>query len=818
MARGRCRSRFTGRLAVLAATAGLAPVVAMSAGQALAAPHPAAVRGQVAAGVITTVAGGVGGPARASGLALFGPCGVTFSAGSVYVADGPALRKISPRTDWLTTPAGNGISGPAFDGLLANRASIGACTVAVGPAGNAVLNNSLGNVIQVAAARTGTFYGRAMTAGHIYTVAGNGSRGFSGDGGPATQAELAGPPGAGVDGAGNILIGDEGNERVRVVAAHTGTFYGQAMTAGGIYTVAGNGVPGFSGDGGPATKAELWAPQDAAVDGAGNLLIVDRSNARIRVVAARTGRFYGQPMTAGDIYTVAGGGTRLGDGGPATKAGLQDSTSVTPDGTGNLIIADAFHNRIRVVAVRTGTFYGQPMTAGDIYTVAGNGGQGFGGDGGLATKAKLAIPFGAGLDGAGNLVIADTFNDRLRVVAAATRTFYGQPMTAGHIYTVAGIGSASYSGDGGPATKAQLYQPGGVTVDRAGNWVIADTGNNRIRVVAAAAGTFYGQPMTAGHIYTVAGDGTEGFSGDGGPAIKAGLYRPGGVRVDRAGNLVIADTYDNRIRVVAAATGTFYGQPMTAGDIYTVAGDGGTGHRGNGGPATKAGIKVPGGVAFDPAHNLVIAGGYGNNRVRVVAKTTGTFYGKAMIAGDIYTVAGGGTGGLGDGIPAIDAQLNDPGAVEVDHAGNVLISDGIFDSRIRVVAAATGTFYGQAMTVGDIYTVAGGGNSRANGIPATDASVFHPAGVAADRSGNLLIAARPDSRIRVVAATTGTFYGQPMTAGDIYTVAGGGRGRAEDGGPGTRARLLRPRGVAAGPAGSIVIADTDNGLIRTVTG
>ena len=751
MARGRCRSRFTGRLAVLAATAGLAPVVAMSAGQALAAPHPAAVRGQVAAGVITTVAGGVGGPARASGLALFGPCGVTFSAGSVYVADGPALRKISPRTDWLTTPAGNGISGPAFDGLLANRASIGACTVAVGPAGNAVLNNSLGNVIQVAAARTGTFYGRAMTAGHIYTVAGNGSRGFSGDGGPATQAELAGPPGAGVDGAGNILIGDEGNERVRVVAAHTGTFYGQAMTAGGIYTVAGNGVPGFSGDGGPATKAELWAPQDAAVDGAGNLLIVDRSNARIRVVAARTGRFYGQPMTAGDIYTVAGGGTRLGDGGPATKAGLQDSTSVTPDGTGNLIIADAFHNRIRVVAVRTGTFYGQPMTAGDIYTVAGNGGQGFGGDGGLATKAKLAIPFGAGLDGAGNLVIADTFNDRLRVVAAATRTFYGQP-------------------------------------------------------------------MTAGHIYTVAGDGTEGFSGDGGPAIKAGLYRPGGVRVDRAGNLVIADTYDNRIRVVAAATGTFYGQPMTAGDIYTVAGDGGTGHRGNGGPATKAGIKVPGGVAFDHAGNLVIAGGYGNNRIRVVAETTGTFYGKAMIAGDIYTVAGGGTGGLGDGIPAIDAQLNDPGAVAVDHAGNLLISDGIFDSRIRVVAAATGTFYGQAMTVGDIYTVAGGGNSRANGIPATDASVFHPAGVAADRSGNLLIAARPDSRIRVVAATTGTFYGQPMTAGDIYTVAGGGRGRAEDGGPGTRARLLRPRGVAAGPAGSIVIADTDNGLIRAVTG
>jgi NHL repeat len=288
--------------------------------------------------------------------------------------------------------------------------------------------------------------------------------------------------------------------------------------------------------------------------------------------------------------------------------------------------------------------------------------------------------------------------------------------------------------------------------------------------------------------------------------------------VDRAGNWVIADTGNNRIRVVAAATGTFYGRPMTAGDIYTVAGNGGTGHRGNGGPATKAGIKDPEDVAFDHSGNLVIAGGYGNNRIRVVAESTGTFYGKAMTAGDIYTVAGGGTD-FGEGIPATDAELRGPGAVAVDHAGNLLISDSIFDNRIRVVAAATGTFYGQPMTAGDIYTVAGGGQGGlANGIPATDASVFHPAGVAVDGAGNILIAALHDSRIRVVAATTGTFYGQPMTAGDIYTVAGGGKGRVEDGGPATGARLLRPQGVTVGPAGSLVIADTGNGLIRTVTG
>ncbi len=159
-----------------------------------------------------------------------------------------------------------------------------------------------------------------MTARHIYTVAGNGTYGFSGDGGPATAAELDTPDQTAVDGAGNLVIADSANDRVRVVAAGTGTFYGQAMTAGDIYTVAGNGTTGFSGEGGPATRAELDSPRGVTVDGAGNLVIADRGNNRVRVVAAGTGTFYGQAMTAGDIYTVAGTGTVgfSGDGGPAT--------------------------------------------------------------------------------------------------------------------------------------------------------------------------------------------------------------------------------------------------------------------------------------------------------------------------------------------------------------------------------------------------------------------------------------------------------------------------------------------------------------------
>jgi hypothetical protein len=147
-------------------------------------------------------------------------------------------------------------------------------------------------------------------------------------------------------------------------------------------------------------------------------------------------------------------------------------------------------------------------------------------------------------------VIADSDNSRIRVVAASTGSFYGRVMTAGDIYTIAGDGTQGFSGDGGPATSAEVYEPEGVAVDAAGNLVIGDTGNERVRVVAASAGSFYGQAMTAGDIYTIAGDGSYGFSGDGGPATSAELYSPTGVAVDAAGDVLIADSFNNRIRMV----------------------------------------------------------------------------------------------------------------------------------------------------------------------------------------------------------------------------------------------------------------------------
>ena len=190
-----------------------------------------------------------------------------------------------------------------------------------------------------------------MTAGHIYTVAGNGTGGFAGDGGPAASAELEFPLGVAVDTSGNLLIADSDNSRIRVVAVKNGTFYGQAMTAGDIYTVAGNGTGGFAGDGGPATSAELFGPEDVAADGAGNLVIADPGNKRVRVVAAKTGTFYDTAMTAGDIYTIAGKRSKGydGDNRPAAKARLNDPNGVAVNAAGNLLIADTGNWRIRLV-------------------------------------------------------------------------------------------------------------------------------------------------------------------------------------------------------------------------------------------------------------------------------------------------------------------------------------------------------------------------------------------------------------------------------------------------------------------------------------
>ena len=387
------------------------------------------------------------------------------------------------------------------------------------------------------------------------------------------------------------------------------------LVANNIYTIAGDGSTANT-YGGQASSSGVHGPEGSVSDAAGNLYIVTDGN-MLDEVAAATGTQWGQSMTAGNLYRIAGqpGVTgHSGDGGAATSSYLDGPNDVALDASGDLYIADTANNRIQEIAATTHSQWGQSMTANDVYTIAGSssGTSGHSGDGGAATSALLSSPYGLAFDAAGDLYVGDYSNNRIQEVAATTHSQWSQSMTANDIYTVAGSssGTSGHTGDGGAATSATLYGPAGVATDAAGDLYFAEYNNNRVQEVAAVTGTQWGQSMTAGDIYTVAGSssGTWGQSGDGGVATSALLGGPDGITMDSSGNLYIGDFSNNRIQEVAAATGTQWGQSMTAGDIYTVAGSasGTAGSSGDGAAATSALLAGAAGVTLDPHGDLVI--------------------------------------------------------------------------------------------------------------------------------------------------------------------------------------------------------------------
>jgi RHS repeat-associated protein len=368
------------------------------------------------------------------------------------------------------------------------------------------------------------------------------------------------------DAAGDVFYVDATANDVVEVATATHTQFGISMTAGHAYVVAGSssGAAGHSGDGGPATSALLNQPWGLALDGSGNLFIADQGNNRIQEVPAASGTQFGISMAANDMYTVAGSATGTtgssGDGGPATSALLNDPSKVRTDHAGNLYITDGQNFRVQEVPVITGTQRGQSMTAGYMYTITGQAGtSAYSGDGGPATSARFVSPAGLVLDAAGDLYVSDGSTDVVREIPAASGTQWGRAMTANDIYTIAGnalvAGTGGSSGDGGPATSAQLNAPQGLGIDAAGDLYIGDTDNNRLQEVPVASGTQWSQPMTAGDMYTVIGSSmTAGDAGDGGPAAAAEVYWPAPVAFDPSGNMLIPDAVDSEIREVFATT------------------------------------------------------------------------------------------------------------------------------------------------------------------------------------------------------------------------------------------------------------------------
>jgi uncharacterized protein (TIGR03437 family) len=758
-------------------------------------------------------ASGDGGPAT---LALISrPIRIDFDgAGNLYLTDSDnnTIRKVTPQ-GVISTIAGkpgefgfSGDGGPATSALL--NFPIG---VAVDAAGNIYICDAGNTRIRKLAAATGV----------ITTIAGNGTAGFGGDGGPGTSAQLNMPQNVAVDKDSNVYISDFGNHRIRKVNASDGM----------INTVVGTGTAGFSGDGGPALQAQINSPNNVWVDRNGNLIVCDPGNFRIRRVG-----------TDGNINTIAGRGQGFGgDGGPATDALINVPVGAIADQAGNVYFSDRANHRVRKIAAGTNT----------ITTIAGTGTAGFNGEGIASLASMLSAPTGLALDPAGNLFIGDRDNGRVRKLVSASASdvtppavAITAPTTAGTFTTTNGAlnlaGNASDNsavfqvlwsndrGGRGPAAGTTSWSVPNITL-------LAGLNNLTVTAIDPSGNTSSARLAVTFNpsliLTALAGAGGPGESGDGGAAIAARLS-PFGLGTDSSDNLLVADDEAHRVRRISPA-----------GIINAFAGNGALGSSGDGAAAINAAMNIPTDVVVDANGNAFISDS-NNNRVRRVAPN-----------GTITTYAGTGIADFGgDNGPATQAHLNSPVGLALDAAGNLFIADS-GNARIRKVNAANGT----------ITTVAGNGliGFSGDGGPATQATFKRPFGVAVDRNGVLYILDRSDSRIRRVATdgvvTTIAGTGQPgyngddqqastaqingggfMTtdaAGNLYfadflshrvrkitvgtgvitTVAGNGiPGIGGDGGDPLRAQIFLPTDVAIDSSGNLFVADWGNYRIRKV--
>ena len=613
--------------------------------------------------------------------------------------------------------------------------------------------------------------------GKVSTFAGTGTYGYAGDNGPATSALIGTPKALVMDASGNLYISDVDFQVVRKVSP-----------PGTITTFAGNGTTGYSGANGPATSASMKSPSGLAVDSAGNLYISETGNNRVMKVSNGIITLF---AGSGVNYLVASTGT-------ATALPLSTPSGLVFDAAGNLYVAST--NYVSILKV---------TPSGVMSLFAGYGYDGFSdGDGGSASTAHFLSPVALATDANGNLYVADDVAQVVRKIN-----------TGGTITGIAGTnGSAGFSGDGGASTAAQFFTPSGLAVDKYGNVLVADSGNNRVRKVdplALTVSTFAGasvplgdgglataaqflQPSataldgagdlyiadTANHrirkvdstgkISTIAGTGVAGYGGDGAAATAAQLYSPMSVAVDNYGNVLIADSGNNRIRKVASS-----------GNITTIAGNGSYDFGGDGAAATQAKLANPVCVRVDGNNNIYISDS-DNLRIR-----------KINVQGTISTVAGGNGIAYGDGGPAISALLVYPGCIAVDSANNLYIAD-TFDNAIRTVD-----------TAGNIHTLAGNGKLGfgGDGGAATGASLSLPLDVAADTAGNVFIADTGNARIRKVAAN-----------GVISTIAGTGLfGVSGDGGSATAAQIGGITGITMDQKGNAYLADSYNNRIRLLT-
>jgi|GEM_PF-665954 uncharacterized protein (TIGR03437 family) len=777
-------------------------------GVALAVNQAAGSSGVSTSYTITTFAGtgtpGYGGDNGPATSGVFNePAGLAAdSSGNVYIADytNDAVRKVSNGKITTLTKRGSpaALAVDAAGNLyvtqfLLNCISKVSSGVVIIVAGTCYSGGNSGENVPATTALFETPYGVALDApGNLYiadfsgskirkvdtngiitTVAGTGTSGDSGDNGPAISALLTKPLGVAVDSRQNIYVADNSAHRVRVISN------------GIIYTIAGNGAAGSSSDGattGAGTVTQLNAPGGLAVGPNGVLYIVERGSNRVRTWTPST--VPGAAPNVGVLGTLAGNGEKgySGDNGPATAARFNNPSFVAVDPSGKIYVSDTGNNVVRLLTPITGsgcTYAIAPATlnapaagvtqavqlqtaSGCVWTVTG-----------LPAWISASPAVGSGPSTINLTAAANTGASRAATVSIVSASLsVTQAAAAGvapayTITTFAGQGTQSgFAGDNGPATSALLTNVAGVAVDGKGTVYIADNSNHRVRQVSG------------GTIATLAGTGVQGAGPDNVPPSVSSLNGPGGVAVDKAGNLFIADASGHCVRKVSAtATGISGSTSLANGVITTVAGlcepftflgDGSFG--GDGGPATgsTARLNSPFGLALDAAGNLYIADS-GNNRIR-----------KVDTGGIITTVAGNGSGGFGgDNGPATNAQLSSPAGVAVDSSGRIYIAD-LLNNRIRMVANGT--------------------------ISTLTSQVNQPFGVAISPSGVLYI------------ADTGNGLIRQWDTGVLSTIAGNGKtGFSGDGAAATSASFNFPAALAIDANGKIYVSDTSNAVVRVLT-
>ncbi|MGE0131648.1 MAG: BACON domain-containing carbohydrate-binding protein [Blastocatellales bacterium] len=712
--------------------------------------------------IVTTVAGGgsatPGDGGLATNAALATPRSVTVDqSGNLYIAEQGTnrIRKVAPN-GIITTIAGTGAAGYSGDGGSAINAQLsGPTIVAFDGAGNLYVADTDNRRVRKI----------AVNGGVITTVAGNGSRGFDGDGGPAINAQFGRIFGLALDNENNLYISDYEYHSVRKVSGSSGIVTRVAgLPNGGI-------VP--DPDGVPATTSGLREPAGLAIDGAGNLYIAENAYGKVRKVAKDTGL----------ITTVAGNGSEEARAGlPPTFVRLSTIQSVAFDRVGNLLFADRFRvwkvlpfpiidDTPLGITINTPASSASHITDKSFLEIGGTvtlkstvthltlaNDRGYSITNGRASFRDDKWSFVPPLAVGANRITATVYDLRGESASATITVIYNSP---GIGHTLAGNRTAGFSGDGGPGFAARLSNPESAALDSSGNLYIADTGNHRIRKVTPQ-----------GVITTFAGNGLIGAV-DGAPATESSLNSPRGVVVDSNGVVYIADTGNNRIRKIARD-----------GAITTVAGTGIEGFRGDGGPAINANLNAPYGIAVDAA-GAVYFSDFGNHRVRKINVGTGV----------ITSVIGGGFGFGGDGGPATSAKLNFPRGVAIDAAGNLFVADSE-NRRVRKVSAS-----------GVINTVAGNGALGVvnSGQPAINSPMISPKAVAVDPQGNLYIT---DFGVNKVG-TDGIIN---RMAGD--NVVGPFRDEAA---PPLTLLLSAPTGVAVDRAGNLYVADSAGHRVVLIT-